>query len=128
MYDQHPSERPFEHSLEDDVQSPEERLQYTIKGIERRSVDLMRHAAKRDGMKIGAWVSKRMREAAEASLSEGQPEYIRAYQEAEADRIQKADDSLATIINRLDELHAELKVMRENQAMLIAGLIAKGKE
>lgn len=47
----------------------EEKLQYTLKGVEKRSLDLMRSAAQADGMKIGAWVSKRMREAAEASLA-----------------------------------------------------------
>lgn len=44
--------------------------QYTIKGIDPESVDMMRTAARRDGMKIGAWVSARMKEAATRSLSD----------------------------------------------------------
>jgi hypothetical protein len=44
--------------------------QYTVKGIDNSTVVLMRNAAQKEGMKIGAWVSLRMREAALRALSE----------------------------------------------------------
>jgi hypothetical protein len=47
--------------------------QYTIKGIPRETVDLTRSAARKEGMKVGAWVSMRLREAADRALArEGQ--------------------------------------------------------
>lgn len=45
------------------------RKQYTLKGVEAETVRLMRDAAGKEGMKIGSWVSLRMREAAERALS-----------------------------------------------------------
>lgn len=45
------------------------RKQYTLKGVESETIRLMRDAAGREGMKIGSWVSLRMREAAEKALS-----------------------------------------------------------
>lgn len=47
-----------------------ERRQYTLKGVEAETIRLMRYAASKEGMKIGSWVSLRMREAAERALSE----------------------------------------------------------
>lgn len=46
------------------------RRQYTVKGIENETVALMRDAAKKEGMKIGSWISARMKEAAEKALAE----------------------------------------------------------
>jgi hypothetical protein len=43
--------------------------QYTLKGIEVETIQLMRDAASKEGMKIGSWVSLRMKEAAERALS-----------------------------------------------------------
>lgn len=51
-----------------DDRSPERR-QYTLKGVEADTIKLMRYAANKEGMKIGSWVSLRMREAAERALS-----------------------------------------------------------
>lgn len=45
------------------------RRQYTLKGVEADTIRLMRDAATKEGMKIGSWVSLRMREAAERALS-----------------------------------------------------------
>ena len=45
------------------------RRQYTLKGVEVEAIRLMREAAHKEGMKIGSWVSLRMREAAERALS-----------------------------------------------------------
>jgi hypothetical protein len=47
----------------------EPRQQYTIKGIETETLDLMRTAARKQGMKVGAWVSARLREAANKALA-----------------------------------------------------------
>lgn len=44
--------------------------QYTLKGVESETVELMRSAAKHEGMKIGSWVSARLKEAANNALSE----------------------------------------------------------
>lgn len=52
-----------------DDRSPERR-QYTLKGVEADTIRLMRYAANKEGMKIGSWVSLRMREAAERALAE----------------------------------------------------------
>jgi hypothetical protein len=41
---------------------------YTIKSIDTVTIDMMREAAQREGMKISAWVSNRLREAAVRSL------------------------------------------------------------
>ncbi|WP_213982487.1 hypothetical protein [Sphingomonas sp. dw_22] len=46
------------------------RRQYTLKGVEADTIRLMRDAANKEGMKIGSWVSLRMKEAAEKALSE----------------------------------------------------------
>ena len=47
-----------------------DRRQYTLKGIEPEALDLMRLAADAQGMKIGHWVSDRIKEAAKKALSE----------------------------------------------------------
>lgn len=47
-----------------------ERRQYTLKGVEQEAVDLMRQAADAQGMKIGHWVSDRIKEAAKKALVE----------------------------------------------------------
>ena len=55
-------------------QDPERgsRRQYTVKGIEAETIDLMRDAARKEGMKIGSWISMRMKEAAEKALTDMQ--------------------------------------------------------
>lgn len=47
-----------------------DRRQYTLKGVETEAVDLMRLAADAQGMKIGHWVSDRIKEAARKALVE----------------------------------------------------------
>ncbi|MDP4575589.1 hypothetical protein Q9K02_10615 [Qipengyuania sp. G39] len=95
----------------------EEKLQYTIKGIERRSVDLMRSAAKQDGMKIGAWVSRRMREAAQASLDGRDSSYSK-------DITSASHDSSKELLDAIRALSQEIEAVKENQRLLISGLIA----
>lgn len=108
-----------------DSRTADERLQYTIKGIERRSVELMRSAAKQDGMKIGVWVSRRMREAAEASLDGRAPSY--ASQEEPADA-HVGEPASKEVLDALRTLQREIEAIRENQKLLIAGLISGNKE
>jgi hypothetical protein len=48
---------------------PPARQQYTLKGVEADTIRLMRDAAGKEGMKIGSWVSLRMKEAAEKALN-----------------------------------------------------------
>lgn len=50
--------------------------QYTVKGVEEATLTLMRDAARKDGMKIGAWISTRMKEAATRSLSQSTPAHL----------------------------------------------------
>lgn len=45
-----------------------DKVQYTVKGIDRRTVEMVREAARHDGMKINSWVSFRLQEAAERSF------------------------------------------------------------
>lgn len=45
-----------------------DRQQYTLKGVEVEAVELMRLAAETKGMKIGHWVSDRLKEAAKTAL------------------------------------------------------------
>jgi len=46
----------------------QKKRQYTVKGVDDDTVVLMREAARKEGMKIGAWISTRMKEAATRSL------------------------------------------------------------
>lgn len=101
-----------------------EKLQYTIKGIERRSVDLMRDAAKQDGMKIGAWVSRRMREAAQASLDGRLPSYSSKF----SGGIAADGDSSKQLLEAIESLRSEMESIKENQKMLISGLISGRKD
>lgn len=110
--------------------SSDDKLQYTIKGIERRSIELMRDAARGEGMKIGAWVSKRLKEAAVASLSEEDPAYSRNFFAGEltgskndfAPDFQKRTDEILVKINQIEVF---MQRMHENQMALIAGLVAR---
>lgn len=45
------------------------RRQYTLKGVESEAIDLMRLAANSQGVKIGHWVSERLKEAALRTLN-----------------------------------------------------------
>jgi len=57
-----------EYPTQDTSKPVKKRRQYTIKGIEDEAIELMRSAAQSEGMKIGPWVSQRMKEAAKKSL------------------------------------------------------------
>jgi CO/xanthine dehydrogenase FAD-binding subunit len=76
-----------------------ERTQYTIKGIDPEAVTLMRMAAHKEGMKIGVWVSARMKEAAQKSLSiqVGQCAVQPLSAEQVEDRLAQIEATLATI-------------------------------
>lgn len=97
-------------SSETDSAGPDrERTQYTVKGIDRGTVDLMREAARKDGMKIGAWVSAKLREAAHRSFGEGSSDadpsalldqmakLMLDYQEQSDQRLRKIENELLEI-------------------------------
>lgn len=52
----------------------ESRRQYTLKGVESDAIELMRQAANVQGMKIGHWVSDRIKEAAIKALKDVEQE------------------------------------------------------
>jgi hypothetical protein len=117
----------------------EERLQYTLKGVEKRSLDLMRDAARADGMKIGAWVSRHMREAAEASLAvKSHAKELRSEwrqdglpSNASARDGQNNVEEIVRELSRLFEIqfqsiHSDLERIKEVQSVILSGLIAGG--
>ena len=93
----------------DSPDSDRDRTQYTVKGIDRDTVDLMRGAARKDGMKIGAWVSAKLREAAHRSFGAGGSDSDPAalldhlsklmleYQEQSDQRLRKIENELLEI-------------------------------
>lgn len=107
----------------------EEKLQYTIKGIERKSVELMRDAAKQEGMKIGVWVSRRLREAAEDSLSRdfaavdsrSNPLPLTVDSQGISGRNLAQQDIIAVLL----KMQSDINTIVETQRTLIAGLIKK---
>jgi hypothetical protein len=64
------SRRKEQYVREGEMLESAERRQYTLKGVESEAVDLMRLAADAQGMKIGHWVSDRIKEAAKKALVE----------------------------------------------------------
>lgn len=106
----------------------EDKLQYTIKGIERKSVELMRDAAKQEGMKIGVWVSRRLREAAEDSLSRDFSPLDSRTGSDPVDVSRKifarslAEHDIAAVLLKMQ---SDINTIVETQRTLIAGLIKK---
>ena len=73
--------------------------QYTLKGVDPESIELMRAAARREGMKIGAWASARMKEAAQRSLAiaEQAGGALASRTAVDSDRLRRIEDELAEI-------------------------------
>jgi hypothetical protein len=99
-------------------ESVDSKRQYTIKGIETETLDLMRTAARKQGMKVGAWVSARLREAADKALSvqqsrkdDGLAELREHIQRIEENQIQERE-SLRSIQQELNGmLRAQNSIM-----------------
>jgi hypothetical protein len=95
-----------------------DRRQYTLKGVEAETLELMRDAARKEGMKIGSWVSVRMREAAQRALEaetarderiradehESVPLLVEKLYEAFALYKQHSEDRLARMERELHEI------------------------
>jgi hypothetical protein len=93
--------------------------QYTIKGIEDQTVELMRSAARKEGMRVGAWVSARLKEAADRALQDPEPnsefvelrEHIRRIEEnqrQEQGRLGIIQDELAKIVRAQHSIMARI--------------------
>ena len=107
-----------------------EKRQYTIKGIEAEAIELVRDAARRDGMKIGAWISSRMKEAAFRSLSA--PQAISAQQgyegqiqnrEAEDTSSSEIAAALHALDRRLREIEDEMHQITKSQRTIMSRML-----
>lgn len=92
------------------------RQQYTLKGIEPQTLDLVRDAAEFEGMRINSWVSTRMKEAAQRSLG--------LDMQIISGSMIKDDFSLADFVketeSRLRELERDIhNVLRVQRSMLV---------
>jgi hypothetical protein len=101
----------------------EVKQQYTIKGIETETVELMRSAAKKQGMKVGAWVSTRLRDAARKALADES--------ETSGEELAQLRDYILRIENnqqeertRLREIQDELNGMLRTQNAIMSRIIA----
>lgn len=105
-----------------------ERRQYTLKGIEADAIRLMRAAADKDGMKIGTWVSARIKEAAALSLTEEQVQGRRRLagrsHSSERDRLSAPlSKDVCFSDDRLAALEAELKDIAAAQRAIMTFLL-----
>jgi len=111
-------------------QEPErsDRRQYTLKGIEAETIQLMREAAKKEGMKIGSWVSIRMKEVAERALaSDGGIAYLEKV--AAESRVMNSSQNQATpsaaTDARLSLIEQELRELAVGQRAIMANLLTR---
>src|SRR5690242_15341802 len=97
-----------------DDRLPQKR-QYTLKGIEADTIRLMRFAANKEGMKIGSWVSLRMKEAAERALSNSNVSPGSAAGNSEV----AASEEVAAILRHITvEYEAQLSAVNERFSKL----------
>ncbi|MBW6527196.1 hypothetical protein KZ813_10125 [Sphingomonas sp. RHCKR7] len=115
-----------------DDRSPEKR-QYTVKGIEAETVTLMRSAANKEGMKIGSWVSLRMREAAERALANGDDCSLTKQADLKLDN---AVSRMAAVLERYERnvearlvvVERELHEITSSQRSILSALIQQRSE
>jgi hypothetical protein len=93
------------------------KIQYTLKGIEQETVTLMRDAAQQEGMKIGAWVSTRMKEAAMRAL--GSPEVDAGRNHALASTHQSSSETE----ERLRRIEEEIFEITKAQRAILTNLV-----
>jgi hypothetical protein len=84
--------------LDEDADKEANRTQWTVKGIDRETLELSRKAARRRGMKFGAWVDQVLRAAA---TQEGEP--------TSANPTRELMNKIAEIESKLDQSVGELK-------------------
>jgi hypothetical protein len=94
--------------------------------VEAEAIDLMRDAARVEGMKIGSWVSLRMREAAEKALNRkpGVREVVRSRFSAEPSNVGQ-ENLIKELSERLGDMERELRDLTKNQMAIMAKLLAQ---
>ncbi|HMI19771.1 MAG TPA: hypothetical protein VK533_09520 [Sphingomonas sp.] len=104
------------------------RRQYTLKGVEAEAIALMRDAARQEGMKIGSWVSLRMREAAEKALRR-KPEagliQSTGLRRSEGKDESGQNDLVRELSARLLVMEQELRELSKAQMAVMAKLISQ---
>ena len=103
--------------------------QYTLKGVEAEAVELMRAAADREGMKIGAWVSMRLREAANRALAAeeeaGFPDAESCPHLSQSVDMALGASALPHLLERVSELEAELRELARTQRAIMTRLLVQ---
>jgi hypothetical protein len=110
----------------DATEGPEQpplRRQYTLKGVEAEAIDLMRSAAHREGMKINAWVSYRLREAAERTLAKDDSPSSKTIMSASELPGTPGDVDTAWLVARIHDLEREVQEMNKTQRLLMVKLL-----
>jgi hypothetical protein len=94
-----------------DVVSPETRTQWTVKGIDKQTLEMSRLAARKRGMRFGAWVNQALREAAseETSFARIVPDELMA-KIAEIDF--KIDQSVGELKQQASNIQHDVRVLQ----------------
>jgi hypothetical protein len=106
-------------------ESADTKRQYTLKGVEIETIDLMRSAAKKEGMKVGAWVSARLREAARKALGEdkGADEFAEIrdqIRKVEENQILEREDLRENLRAIQDELRGVLRTQNSIMSKILS--------
>lgn len=107
---------------------PVETRQYTLKGVEAEAIDLMRSAASRDGMKIGAWVSLRLKQAAQDSLQLSQEVKIKSRRNVLRERLSPSNETevlVSALLERIERLEIELADQSRAQRAILTKLLSR---
>lgn len=111
-----------------------ERRQYTLKGVEPEAVDLMRLAADAQGMKIGHWVSDRIKEAARKALAENgkQREVLECVAGADSDlsnlrtlTLSEGSMSRSELEERVRRMELEIQDLMKQQRNMLSIMVQK---
>jgi hypothetical protein len=104
------------------IEEDRPKKQYTIKGIEGRTVELMRFAARKEGMKVGAWVAARLQEAADRALKgeDNNPEIAEL-----REHIRRIEDTQREEQERLVNIQSELTAIVRSQNSIMACILSK---
>ena len=103
------------------------RQQYTIKGVDTDTLQLMRNAAVHEGMKISSWISKRMKEAAEKSLSTTEEQAVPTELLGSQDNFSatKFAEFIESVEDRLRDVERDLHQVMRVQRSLMAQLMER---
>lgn len=102
------------------------RTQYTVKGIHKQTVDAMREAARHEGMKISSWVSVRLREAAERTLSNSDIESIELHELRNI--VMETKKIVELNLHKYEEIQQELADLAKFQRTMMNVLVEKKYE